>query len=247
MDPVQDLSHLQWRAPEYLLSLPTGQLSSNEFAMDYFTLSPFFDKHSNNNQLRMQLMFSRGGIQGVNEQEELKRFVGVEYVISERDSKPPNLFIIHKRNRTSPTTTTIISVYHILNANVYQAPTVYTVLNERILTSLHALESSMTDLIQLKPQWTPETLYHWNIAPPPSSLTTTNALKSSLDADQSSTMEEEVVDTQRVEDGEDEEGREQKKRKLEEGQREERKPDEFNPLLFKALQGLGRKLQAEQV
>jgi mediator of RNA polymerase II transcription subunit 6 len=69
---VQDLSHLQWRAPEYLLSLPSGQLSSSEFAMDYFTMSPFFDKHSNNNQLRMQLMFSRGGIQGVNEQEELK-------------------------------------------------------------------------------------------------------------------------------------------------------------------------------
>lgn len=73
MDPgVQDLSHLQWRAPEYLLSLPTGQLSSNEFALDYFSMSPFFDKHSNNNQLRMQLMFSRGGIQGVDEQEELK-------------------------------------------------------------------------------------------------------------------------------------------------------------------------------
>jgi len=68
-----DLSHLQWRAPEYLLSLPTPQLSTRQQALDYFSLSPFFDKHSNNNQLRMQIMFSRGGgMDGLNEEEELK-------------------------------------------------------------------------------------------------------------------------------------------------------------------------------
>ncbi|GAA6014505.1 hypothetical protein JCM11491_004517 [Sporobolomyces phaffii] len=247
MDSNADLSHLQWRAPEYLLSLPTGQLSSNEFAIDYFTHSPFFDKHSNNNQLRMQLMFSRGGIQGVDEQEELKRFVGIEYVVSDQDSKPPNLFVIHKRNRTSPMTTTVVAVYHILNANVYQAPTIYTVLNERILTSLHALESSLSDLVRLKPHWTAETLYHWNIAPPAASAATTSALKNLSDPD-SLALEEEVVDTQRVEDdSHSSDGRDGKKRKLLEDETPvERRSDEFNPLLFKALQGIGRKLQLEQ-
>ncbi|GAA5877833.1 hypothetical protein JCM16303_000254 [Sporobolomyces ruberrimus] len=239
MDSNADLSHLQWRAPEYLLSLPTGQLSSNEIALDYFTLSPFFDKHSNNNQLRMQLMFSRGGIQGVNEQEELKRFIGIEYVVSEQDSIPPNLFIIHKRNRTSPTTTTIVSVYHILNANVYQAPTIYTVLNERIFTSLHALENSMSDLIRLKPQWSAETLYHWNIAPPPLSTSATQALKNT---DPST----EAIPTEGGGEGDETDGpREGKKQKLDEGPIE-RAPDEFNPLLFRALQGIGRKLQMEE-
>ena len=67
-----DLSHLQWRAPEYLLSLATPQLSTSSQVLDYFSLSPFFDKHSNNNQLRMQIMFSRGGMDGLNEEEELK-------------------------------------------------------------------------------------------------------------------------------------------------------------------------------
>lgn len=216
-------------------------------------------------------MFSRGGIQGVNEQEELKRFVGIEYVMSDKDSIPPNLFVIHKRNRTSPTTTTIISVYHILNANVYQAPTIYTVLNERILTSLHALESSMSDLIRLKPQWTPESLYHWNLAPPPVSSATKSALEQSVAAvetEQGETGSITVGDThdhegggsrqrsierqQEVEEGgEAGEGQANKKVKLSTDSLEsgggprERDPEEFNPLLFRALQGMGRRLQVE--
>ncbi|GAA5938656.1 mediator complex subunit MED6 [Sporobolomyces koalae] len=244
-----DLSHLQWRAPEYLLSLPTGALTTSEIALDYFTLSPFFDKHSTNNQLRMQLMFSRGGIEGVNEQEELRRFVGTEYVVAQQESQPPNLYIILKRNRTSPTATTVMSVYHILNANVYQAPTIYTVLNERILTTLHALEESVQQLVRFKPKWTPEQLYHWNIAPPPPSTTIKQSLEAQAEADLAAAQE-----------GDDEPDR--KRMKLDDNDTpnpdrtddptsdptltQERQGDEFNPLLFKALQGLARKMHHEE-
>lgn len=40
--------------------------------MDYFVLSPFYDRTSNNAALRMQMMFSRGGMEGVDEEAELK-------------------------------------------------------------------------------------------------------------------------------------------------------------------------------
>lgn len=68
--PALNLSHLQWRAPEFLLAF--GSLSTPQLAMEYFSLSPFFDKTSNNAQLRMQMMFSRGGMEGVDEEAELR-------------------------------------------------------------------------------------------------------------------------------------------------------------------------------
>lgn len=114
------------------------------------------------------------------------------------------------------------------------------------LTSINALESSLTDLIRLKPQWTPEALYNWSIAPPPSSTMTTNALKNNLE--NLDTAEVPMEQVEEVGGQEQDEGdREVKKQKMEQnGEGEERRPDEFNPLLFRALQGLGRKLQAEQ-
>ncbi|KAL7337102.1 hypothetical protein BJY59DRAFT_705010 [Rhodotorula toruloides] len=39
--------------------------------MEYFSLSPFFDKASNNARLRMQMRFSRGEMKGVHEEAEL--------------------------------------------------------------------------------------------------------------------------------------------------------------------------------
>ncbi|GAA5967876.1 hypothetical protein JCM21900_003821 [Sporobolomyces salmonicolor] len=113
--PQANLSHLQWRAPEFLLAF--GQLTTAQLALDYFALSPFFDKSSSNAQLRMQMLFSRGGMDGVDEEVELKRFVGIEYVVAH--AVPPNLWIIHKRNRTSPNEATVLAAYHILNANAF--------------------------------------------------------------------------------------------------------------------------------
>lgn len=64
-----NLSHLQWRATEWILAF--GPLTSS-LALDYFVLSPFFDRTSNNAALRMQMQFSRGGMEGVDEEGELK-------------------------------------------------------------------------------------------------------------------------------------------------------------------------------
>jgi mediator of RNA polymerase II transcription subunit 6 len=154
---MSSLSHLQWRAPEFLLAVG-GQLANPQLAMEYFSLSPFFDKASNNAQLRMQMMFSRGGMEGVDEEAELRcvfrrcyrlqqtradelgnrplpcrRFTGIEYVVAH--ASPPDLFILHKRNRSSPHEATVLGAFYILNGNVYQAPSLFEVLNERIVRS----------------------------------------------------------------------------------------------------------------
>lgn len=108
----------------------------------------------------------------------------------------------------------------------------------------------MTDLIELKPQWTPESLYNWNIAPPPAASKSKTALLEQQQQVVTSNEgdEELVVDTQVVENeqsSEEEGERENKKLKLlDSNSTKEREPDEFNPLLFRALTSLGRKLQA---
>ncbi|KAL8276325.1 hypothetical protein RQP46_011291 [Phenoliferia psychrophenolica] len=92
------------------------------------------------------------------------RFTGSEYAVVH--AAPPGLFIIHKRDRTSPTEAETTAVYYILNDNVYQGPTLYTVVNERILTSLHSLSTSLSLIRTRKPTWTPERLYEWDIKEP---------------------------------------------------------------------------------
>ncbi|GAA6057199.1 hypothetical protein JCM3770_004374 [Rhodotorula araucariae] len=161
-----NLSHLQWRAPEYLLTTG-GTLATAEQALDYFSLSPFFDKRSNNATLRMQMMFANGGMHGVDEENELRRLTGLEFVVSPLSRPQDDLFIIHKRQRTSPDDTVVVAAYYILNGNVYQAPSVFEVVNERVLTSLHALSTSFAALAALKPAWTPERAGAWDIRPPP--------------------------------------------------------------------------------
>ncbi|GAA6020467.1 hypothetical protein JCM10207_000012 [Rhodosporidiobolus poonsookiae] len=261
------LSHLQWRAPEFLLAF--GQLSTPQLAAEYFSLSPFFDKSSNNAQLRMQMMFSRGGMEGVDEEAELRRFVGTEYVVAH--SAPPDLFILHKRTRTSPVVATVTSAYYILNGNVYQAPTLFDVLNERVLTSIHAISTSLSDLTALKPSWTPETLYSWDIKPPPASAAAlpTTADEGAGEEAGVEPSEGQAMGTKRAredgsadgvgasagEGGEEGEGAAKREKPdapsgagtAEAGEDDERPPEAFNPLLFRALQSVARGLEREEM
>ncbi|GAA5982657.1 hypothetical protein JCM11641_002326 [Rhodosporidiobolus odoratus] len=221
MTSTSSLSHLQWRAPEFLLAIG-GQLATPELAQEYFSLSPFFDKTSNNAQLRMQMMFSRGGMDGVDEEAELRRFVGTEFVVAH--ASPPNLFILHKRERTSPTEATVLGAFYILNGNVYQAPSLFEVLNERVLTATHALSTSLESITAIKPAWTPSSHYNWDIKPPP--VASTLPATDEPDQGEKREREEEAV-----------EGAE-KREKLEQVEEEERPAEAFNPLLFRALQAV---------
>lgn len=70
---MASLSHLQYRSTEFLLAFAPLNAQS---VLDYFTLSPFYDKSCNNAVLRMQMMFSRGGMQGIDEEAELRSVRG---------------------------------------------------------------------------------------------------------------------------------------------------------------------------
>ncbi|KAG2368760.1 MED6 mediator sub complex component-domain-containing protein [Suillus spraguei] len=155
LHPSDDYSHRFFIWHEWIQA--NGPLTS-ENVFDYFATSMFYDKQSNNQVLRMQTMHT--GVP-INESEELKRFTGIEFALVH--AQPPSLFIIHKRERTSPEEVRPLAAYFIMNNRIYQSPDVYSVLSNRLLTSLYALQSSLDILRINRPDYTPRTGFIWPI------------------------------------------------------------------------------------
>ncbi|KAI0001890.1 MED6 mediator sub complex component-domain-containing protein [Russula vinacea] len=156
LHPQDDYSHRFFIWHEWIQA--NGPLTA-ENVFEYFASSMFYDKQSNNQVLRMQTMHT--GMPISNEAEELKRFTGVEFAVVH--AQPPSLFIIHKRERLSPEEVRPLQAYFIINNRIYQSPDMYTVLSNRLLTSLYSLESSLDILRKYKPDYTPRSGFAWPI------------------------------------------------------------------------------------
>ena len=152
-----NLLHVQFKNPEFLSYLShlqsTGQVSlgrdsscakfdpahplTEHNVMAYFATSPFFDRRSNNEQIRMQNIANgiqnlTGGMGAKQEEQELKRFTGLEFVLVH--SREPTCFVVQKRWRTSPTETTPLAAYYVINDSIYQAPDLYSILATRLVS-----------------------------------------------------------------------------------------------------------------
>ncbi|KAF8898421.1 MED6 mediator sub complex component-domain-containing protein [Infundibulicybe gibba] len=157
LHPPDDYSHRFFIWHEWIQA--NGPLTTDN-VFDYFTTSMFYDKQSNNQVLRMQTMHT--GMPVVNEAEELKRFTGVEFALVH--AQAPSMFIIQKRERLSPDEVKPLAVYFIMNNRIYQSPDLYTVLSNRLLTSLCSLQASLDTLRRHRPDYTPRTGFVWPIA-----------------------------------------------------------------------------------
>ncbi|KAJ6627285.1 MED6 mediator sub complex component-domain-containing protein [Mycena sp. CBHHK59/15] len=156
LHPPDDYSHRFFIWHEWIQA--NGPLTTKN-VFEYFTTSMFYDKQSNNQVLRMQTMHTGTAI--VNEAEELRRFTGVEFAVVH--AQPPSMFIIHKRERLSPDDVRPLAAYFIMNNRIYQSPDVYTVLSNRLLTSLCSLQSSLDILRSRRPDYIPRTGFVWPI------------------------------------------------------------------------------------
>lgn len=172
LHPPDDYSHRFFIWHEWIQA--NGPLT-NENVFDYFASSMFYDKQSNNQVLRMQTMHT--GQPLVNEAEELRRFTGIEFAVVH--AQPPSLFIIHKRERISPDEVRPLVAYFIMNNRIYQSPDVYTLVSNRLLTSLNSLQTSLDTLRQHRPAYTPRTGFIWPIMEP---STADTSKKRALDA-----------------------------------------------------------------
>ncbi|KAJ3785275.1 MED6-domain-containing protein [Lentinula aff. detonsa] len=159
LHPPDDYSHRFFIWHEWIQA--NGPLTS-ENVFEYFSTSMFYDKQSNNQVLRMQTMHT--GISVTNEAEELKRFTGVEFAVVH--AQPPSFFVIHKRERSSPEEVKPLASFFIINNRIYQSPDLYTVLSNRLLTSLYSIQSTLDSLRAHRPDYTPRTGFVWPIVDP---------------------------------------------------------------------------------
>ncbi|QRW00226.1 mediator of RNA polymerase II transcription subunit [Ceratobasidium sp. AG-Ba] len=127
--------------------------------LDYFAACQlFWDPQCNNNILRMQSQHIENAPVNL---DELKTMKGIEYAVVH--AEPPTLFIIHKRERLSPTEVRPLEAYYVYRNTIHKAFDLYSLLSNRLLTTVNCLSDSLDLIRPHKPEFSPRTGYQWNI------------------------------------------------------------------------------------
>ncbi|CAH0551823.1 unnamed protein product [Brassicogethes aeneus] len=117
---------VSWHDSAWIPNLNTSNV------MDYFSerSNPFFDRTCNNEIVKMQRL----------NPDQLQNMTGLEYVLLH--VQEPILYVIRKQQRYSPQQVTSLADYYIIAGTVYQAPDLASVLNSRLLSAVHHLQSA---------------------------------------------------------------------------------------------------------
>ncbi|QLL33404.1 hypothetical protein HG536_0E03150 [Torulaspora globosa] len=183
------LDELQWKSPEWIQAF--GLRTDN--VLDYFAESPFFNKTSNNQVIKMQRQFSQVPGEPVQTQEgkprpndlevigagpgqqqdqdefayadpvrrsllarypvhamlerELARMKGIEYVLAY--VREPDFWVVKKQERLAAQRIRVLQDYYIIGANVYQSPTVFKIVQSRVMSASYHLSETLGQLHSL--------------------------------------------------------------------------------------------------
>uniref|UniRef100_A0A7N5KFV4 Mediator of RNA polymerase II transcription subunit 6 n=1 Tax=Ailuropoda melanoleuca TaxID=9646 RepID=A0A7N5KFV4_AILME len=87
------------------------------------------------------------------------QMVGVEYILLH--AQEPILFIIRKQQRQSPTQVIPLADYYIIAGVIYQAPDLGSVINSRVLTAVHGIQSAFDEAMSYC-RYHPSKGYWWH-------------------------------------------------------------------------------------
>ncbi|XP_046402292.1 mediator of RNA polymerase II transcription subunit 6 isoform X1 [Ischnura elegans] len=120
--------------------------------LDYFCErnNPFFDRTCNNESIKMQRLAP----------EQLQNMTGPEYILLH--VQEPILYVIRKQHRHSPTQATPLADYYIIAGVIYQAPDLGSVLNSRLLSTIHHLQSAFDETVSYS-RYHPSKGYTWDL------------------------------------------------------------------------------------
>jgi len=144
-----DLSGISFHDPRWLQAFPL----TKDTVLDYFSLSSgdqgFYDRTCNNQICKMQGL----------PLDKLKEMVGLEYTVVE--SLEPYLYVIRKSRRESPTDVTPLASFYCLNGVIYQAPTLLSACNSRIISSIFYLRNALAEIKKFE-KFSPASGYYWD-------------------------------------------------------------------------------------
>jgi mediator of RNA polymerase II transcription subunit 6 len=135
---MEDLENVSFRDEAWLSITKLNE----DNALEYFSFSPFYERTSNNEILKMQTQYNNLA----DLRSKLNDMVGIQYVL-EKFNDDRSLFIIHRIERHGPSDCEVLAVYYILHGNIYQAPTNYSLYQSRLANSLFYLSESL-DMFQ---------------------------------------------------------------------------------------------------
>lgn len=162
----EPLDEVLWRAPEWIQMF--GLRTDN--VLEYFSQSPFYDRSSNNQVLKMQSQFNENLHGRPDLSAELKNMQGIEFVISL--AKEPEMWVIRKQNRLNPHEAKQLATYFVIRENIFMAPNVYSVVSSRLLSTVLSLNKALSKAVTL-PTYSPSQGYSY--IDDTSSLTTDDA------------------------------------------------------------------------
>ncbi|KAJ5099196.1 hypothetical protein N7532_006197 [Penicillium argentinense] len=155
------MEEILWRSPPHV-QMMGGFLHSNNILF-YFAESPFFDPTSNNASLAIQASYNEAFRHFIETREafedRLKTMQGLEFVVSydplqaaaQADGRfahePSNVWVIRKQNRRKrggmDDEVTIVSTYFVVGDCIYMAPSISSVVGNRILSAVTSLSRFM--------------------------------------------------------------------------------------------------------
>jgi len=133
-----------WHDPAWIPSL------NHSNVMEYFSerSNPFYNRTCNNEIIKMQRL----------NPEQLPNMTGLEYVLIH--IQEPILYIIRLQIRHSVNHVMPMAHYYIVAGTVYQAPDLSSVINSRMLNTVHSLESAFEEA-QSFSRYHPSKGYWW--------------------------------------------------------------------------------------
>ncbi|KAI8146337.1 MED6 mediator sub complex component-domain-containing protein [Fennellomyces sp. T-0311] len=139
---TEDLTSVEWRDTNWIERV--GGFQNQQMVLDYFSMSPFWDRQCNNQILSMQTQYNDLRQPYEATVEALRKMTGIEFAVVHEQ---PPVWVIQKRYRRGPEENDVnpIATYYIMGANVYQSPTIYSVIANRLLTSLFHVNSAFKE------------------------------------------------------------------------------------------------------
>ncbi|ELW72511.1 Mediator of RNA polymerase II transcription subunit 6 [Tupaia chinensis] len=130
VDIRDNLLGISWVDSSWIPILNSGSV------LGYFSQrsNPFYDRTCSNEMVKMQRLIL----------EHLNQMVGVEYILLH--AQEPILFVIRKQQQQSPAQVIPLADYSIITGVIYPAPDLGSVINSRVLTAVHGIQSALMKL-----------------------------------------------------------------------------------------------------
>ncbi|GAB6024324.1 Thioredoxin- transmembrane protein 1 [Chamberlinius hualienensis] len=147
MDTKDNTLGISWHDSAWIPNLNPANI------IDYFSerSNPFYDRTCNNEIVKMQRL----------NPEQLNNMTGMEYILLH--CQEPILYVVRKQHRHSPQQVTPLADYYIIAGVVYQAPDIGSVINSRILSAVHHIQTAFENTLSYS-RYHPSKGYWWDFS-----------------------------------------------------------------------------------